>query len=358
MFSIVYLRGGGTTGAIYHIYSDIKFARHQYMINAGVVGENDVPYIGLTSGTIYAQHPATNPQYTWKVREPLTTPNTTHLNELYTAQRAANIESTVSTHTTQLQQHDTAISAKANASDVYTKTQTDGLISTEVTNRNAAITASANAINSSVSANYTLKTTTEALDGRVTENTTALEDKADAKDVYSKEQIDNSITEITAAYQSEINEAADQITQSVSETYADKDSIKDLNTLITETASSWNLQITDLSAALNDAVDSLGITDADLKELTTYVHIENEGSSPCLSLGSSESNITAALLNNRLEFRVKGSSTPVAYIEVDEDTHVGKLYITSAVVTSEMQFGYWKWFARGNDNLALKWIGA
>lgn len=268
------------------------------------------------------------------------------------------LSSTVSTHTTQLQQHDTAISAKANASDVYTKTQTDGLISTEVTNRNAAITASANSINSSVSANYTLKSTTEALDGRVTENTTALEDKADAKDVYSKEQIDNSITEITAAYQSEINEAADQITQSVSETYADKDSVRDLNTLITETASSWNLQITDLSAALNDAVDSLGITDGDLKELTTYVHIENEGTSPCLSLGSSESNITAALLNNRLEFRVKGSSTPVAYIEVNENTHVGKLYITSAVVTSEMQFGYWKWFARSNDNLALKWIGA
>lgn len=64
MFSIVYLRGGGTTGALYHIYSDIPFERHQYMTNAGVVGENDVPYIGLTKDTIYAQNPATSPTYT------------------------------------------------------------------------------------------------------------------------------------------------------------------------------------------------------------------------------------------------------------------------------------------------------
>ena len=43
------------------------------------------------------------------------------------------------------------IALKANSADVYTKTATDGLISTEVTNRNAAIQVSADAINSTVS---------------------------------------------------------------------------------------------------------------------------------------------------------------------------------------------------------------
>lgn len=60
----------------------------------------------------------------------------------------------VSTAETNITQNTTAITAKANATDVYTKTQTDGLISTEVTNRNAAIKASADAITSTVSENY------------------------------------------------------------------------------------------------------------------------------------------------------------------------------------------------------------
>lgn len=82
------------------------------------------------------------------------------------------------------------------------------------------------------------KTFTNYLDGRVSENTTALEDKADSKDVYSKEQMDDSLQEITANYKSEIKEAADQITQSIQEDYADKDSVTTLQTLITETATS------------------------------------------------------------------------------------------------------------------------
>ena len=202
------------------------------------------------------------------------------------------------------------------------------------------------------------KTFTNYLDGRVSENTTALEDKADSKDVYSKEQMDDSLQEITANYKSEIKEAADQITQSIQEDYADKDSVTTLQTLITETATSWGIDFTEIRQALDDAVDAIGLTDQKIENLTTYVHVENEGSSPCLTLGSSDSDVTAALLNDRLEFRVKGSSEPVAYIRVDPDTHVGKLYITSAVVTSEMYFGYWKWYKRKNENLTLKWIGA
>ena len=67
------------------------------------------------------------------------------------ADRVSTAESTISQHTTD-------ISLKANSADTYTKTQTDGLISTEVTNRNTAITAATNAITLSVSQTYATKT--------------------------------------------------------------------------------------------------------------------------------------------------------------------------------------------------------
>lgn len=69
------------------------------------------------------------------------------------------------------------IALKANSSDVYTKTAVDGKITQEVTDRNAAITAKANEITSSVSETYATKTTVNgkadasdvtALAGRVT----------------------------------------------------------------------------------------------------------------------------------------------------------------------------------------------
>ena len=55
-------------------------------------------------------------------------------------------------------QNANAITLKANSTDVYTKTQSDGLISTEVDNRNAAISAAIDSITLSVSQTYTTKT--------------------------------------------------------------------------------------------------------------------------------------------------------------------------------------------------------
>lgn len=72
--------------------------------------------------------------------------------------RLIQAESTISSHTTSINQNAEAIALKANSSEVYTKTQTDGLISTEVTNRNAAITAASNSITASVEETYATKT--------------------------------------------------------------------------------------------------------------------------------------------------------------------------------------------------------
>lgn len=86
-------------------------------------------------------------------------------------------ESTISSHTTSIEQNASAIALKADSSTTYTKTDVDGLISTEVTNRNAAITAKANEITSSVSETYATKSSVNgkadasdvtALAGRVT----------------------------------------------------------------------------------------------------------------------------------------------------------------------------------------------
>lgn len=70
---------------------------------------------------------------------------------------------------TAIESNEDAIALKANSSDVYTKTAVDGKITQEVTDRNAAITAKANEITSSVSETYATKT--------------AVNSKADASDV-------------------------------------------------------------------------------------------------------------------------------------------------------------------------------
>ena len=73
------------------------------------------------------------------------------------------LESRVSTNETSISNNASAIALKANSSDVYTKSGVDGLISTEVTNRNAAITAKANEITSTVSETYATKTAVNAI---------------------------------------------------------------------------------------------------------------------------------------------------------------------------------------------------
>lgn len=76
----------------------------------------------------------------------------------------ASVKSTVSSHTTAIQQNATDIALKADSSTVYTKTETDGLISTEVSNRNAAIELASDSITSSVASTYTTKTEFNALE--------------------------------------------------------------------------------------------------------------------------------------------------------------------------------------------------
>ena len=91
----------------------------------------------------------------------------------------ANLTTRVSTNETNISQNSTNIALKANSSDVYTKTESDGLISTEVTNRNAAIVAKANEITQTVSETYATQTALNGVESRVSTNESNISQNAD-----------------------------------------------------------------------------------------------------------------------------------------------------------------------------------
>lgn len=47
----------------------------------------------------------------------------------------------------------------------------------------------------------------------------------------------------------------------------------------------------------------------------------------------------------------------VAYIAVDPETRESTFYMTRSTVVKDLRFGNFKWFARRNGNMALKWVG-
>lgn len=70
MLSTIYLRGGGTTGALYHIFSNIKIDSTRY--------GTSFPFIGRVEGATIME----TGSYSWTVAAPLTTPNTAHIKSL------------------------------------------------------------------------------------------------------------------------------------------------------------------------------------------------------------------------------------------------------------------------------------
>ena len=78
MLSTIYLRGGGSTGALYHIYSDIQIDSTRY-------GSN-FPLIGITEGSTIMGIDS----YSWTVASPLTVPNTMHIKSLIAENVASN----------------------------------------------------------------------------------------------------------------------------------------------------------------------------------------------------------------------------------------------------------------------------
>ena len=97
----------------------------------------------------------------------------------------------------------------------------------------------------------------------------------------------------------------------------------------------------------------------DLTGLLNYITIETEGGSPVMTMGSSSSRAKSVQTNTALQFQFlddNGTWSSVASIEADENGQ-GILKATNAIVVSDLRFGKWAWFTRGNGNLSVKWMG-
>lgn len=81
MCGTVWLRGGGTTGAVYHICSDQVIENNNYNCT--------FPYIGLTAG----EEMMRSGSYSWTVHDPLSTVDTSNLSPLYVDELAKNAAS-------------------------------------------------------------------------------------------------------------------------------------------------------------------------------------------------------------------------------------------------------------------------
>ena len=120
------------------------------------------------------------------------------------------------------------------------------------------------------------------------------------------------------------------------------------------TSSDLDSSASRIQSALGSKVDqvsgTVGNVSSRVSEIESYVRIEtDDDGSPVLRLGSSGSDLMAALTNSELGFYDSG--VRVAYIGGR------KLMIENAEVKQNLQFGSWAFFARANGNMALKWVG-
>ena len=92
--------------------------------------------------------------------------------------------------------------------------------------------------------------------------------------------------------------------------------------------------------------------------------VDTTDQQPVMSMGASggqvgkSSGYHLVLLPTELSMR-DAKENRVAYIEVDSETKESMFYVTNAVVVDDLRFGGgdWQFYARGNRNLALKWMG-
>ena len=121
----------------------------------------------------------------------------------------------------------------------------------------------------------------------------------------------------------------------------------EMETRLSQTASGLEVSLRESIADVAQGVDDAS---AALSDLQAYVRVEmSSGGEPVLRLGSSSSDLTAALTNGELGFYDSGLK--VAYISNQ------RLHISAAEVTDSLTFGDWMWCVRSNGNMAFKWVG-
>lgn len=141
------------------------------------------------------------------------------------------IESRVGNAESTIVQHTTAIGLKANANEVYKKTETDGKISTAVTNAKGEIKVETDKIALNVT-NLTQAVTTQGTtisnhETSISQMKGTIDLKAEKKDVYTKTEADGKISTAVTNAKAEIKITTEGITQNVTNLQGDVSGLKD-----------------------------------------------------------------------------------------------------------------------------------
>ena len=161
----IWLRGGGTTGAIYHIYSDkqIEYRADQagWHTTIPIIAYEPQKQIGWKGGS------ESSPDYTWISDNPLTAPDENHLNSLQalkTANTAKERTETISQTVNEVKQTADSNSAKITQMNQTVAQKADGSKVTKLEERTSLVEQNLSGFKSEVSSTYTTKTEFENLE--------------------------------------------------------------------------------------------------------------------------------------------------------------------------------------------------
>lgn len=280
---------------------------------------------------------------------------------------------------------DEELSGKIGDTLATAKSYTDGSMSKEVTDRNAAIKAQADSISLDVSRTYTRAETFSAYqsdaDSRIaTANSNASTAVATAKTAASDAATAKTDASAAGKAAADAQSDLDGYKGTVEETYATKSSLElanesistevkaraelsgavsDLSTTVSQTADSITASVTSLrsemssrdsstASKLNSLGDGVGDAMKAIDALESTVSSSLRFGSDGVELGRSDSNTRLKMGADRMSFVNNGNE--VMYITGD------KLFINSAQVVRSQQVGQYMWLTRKNGNMGLKWV--
>lgn len=168
----------------------------------------------------------------------------------------------------------------------------------------------------------------------------------------------NSVGERISLAESVISQLSDSISMLITDA--------DGTSLMTQTSTGWQFNISSLQDSLNEAsdnIDSLLNTTGDINETVNslnqavndlgakseYINIGVYNDEPCIELGESDSDFKLLITNTKIMFQ-NGSSTPT-YINTNG------LVTEDIQVNNEILQGGFVWKIHGSGNLGLLWKG-
>ena len=231
------------------------------------------------------------------------------------------------------------------------KSYTDSSISTEVTNRNAAITAKADSITTEVSKTYTKQETFSAYktdaDGRIaTANSnasTAVSTAQTAASDAATAKTQSSTAVSTADTAKSTADTAKSTADSASEQTVE------LSSRLDQTATDMTAVQAGVDANASDVADLNERLSNEVTQRQSFMRFSEESGDPTLTLGQTDSPAQVKLTNKQLQFLYL--NTVVAYMSGDA------LLINNAKILQQLQLGGFAFVPGDNGNLAFKWVG-